>query len=203
MKTFKEHRKTLEERFLNLFYSDEAKREEYADEVWDILTRSYSSIGGLKIKGLESKSEMIKEIPFWKIAKKGSKVVAVSLYKDKKGRKRVAIGTDGSSEGKNALIEIYEEDFKRAYFEVSGPSLGFILKTLGEGFITKHLKTPEEASRILGKELPKIGKDDERSPEISKFLSKYRWIRKYFYKRELGGKTYYKVMMGSSGKTIR
>ena len=38
------------------------EKEKYVDEVWDMLQTAYSSIGGIKGSGFESKEDMIKKI---------------------------------------------------------------------------------------------------------------------------------------------
>lgn len=43
-----------------------------------------------------SPDDMVKNIPFWKLYTKNDKVIMALLYKDKNGRKIVALGIDGS-----------------------------------------------------------------------------------------------------------
>lgn len=54
----------LTEKFHNLFSAEQ--KEQYADQVWDILNQSYKPIGGLR--GIESKEDMIQSVPMWKVA---------------------------------------------------------------------------------------------------------------------------------------
>lgn len=186
----------LIERFLNVF--DAKEKETYADIVWDILQNSYKNIGGLKGSGLSSKEDMLNNIPFWKIAKKNGKPVAVALYKDREGRKRVASGTDGSVEGKDMLARMLQDDLtqQRAYAEVSGPSLKFIIKKYGSG-LSKHMILPIEAEKILGVKLeypiPKDDKEVVDNPEL----------HKYFYIRDVNGTPLTKLMMGTPGQSIQ
>jgi len=196
MESFKQFLQTpLNERILNLFNKDTEKREEYAEEVFNLLQLSYKSQGGIKGSGFKSPEDMIKKIPFWKIVRKDGKIVAGVMYKDKGGRKSVASFTDGTSIGKDALIDIKKDDFNRAFVEMSGRALGFSKKILGLDHILKYAKTPEEASKILGTELQPVPDDDENikfSPEL----------KDYFYQREIGGKLHTKIMIGTSGKKI-
>lgn len=52
--------------------SSEAK-EKYVDEVWQILQDSYKYCGGIHGSGFKSKQDMIDNVPFWKLQKKGGK----------------------------------------------------------------------------------------------------------------------------------
>lgn len=49
------------------------------------------------------------------MAIKDEKVLAVAMYKDKEGRKLIAIGTDGSQEAKKKIAEIMRNDLDRSY----------------------------------------------------------------------------------------
>jgi hypothetical protein len=89
--------------------SSEAK-EKYVDEVWQILQDSYKYCGGIHGSGFKSKQDMIDNVPFWKLQKKGGKIVACVMYKDKGGRKMVALGSDGSAEGKKAVKQFIFDD---------------------------------------------------------------------------------------------
>jgi hypothetical protein len=139
MKRFEEF---LNERFLNVF--SDSEKQPFVDDVWEIIQKSYAKIGGIHGSGFKSKEDMIKSIPMWKVVRKNGVIVAVALYKDKEGRKRVAVGTNGTEEGKASIREIAENDFKRAYFEVSGPSFGSLRKSLGVDFLKKFAKTRTE-----------------------------------------------------------
>jgi hypothetical protein len=185
----------LSERFINVF--DNKEKEKYADTVWDMLQSSYKSIGGLKGSGFESKKDMINSIPFWKIAKKNSKIVAVSLYKDKSGRKRVASGTDGSKEGKEQFERMTREDMEqeRAYVEVSSKSLTFIVKRLGSK-LEKYIIKPEEAEKILKVKL--VYPVPDTDPEVESHPN----LKDFFYQRKLGEKLVTKIMIGTANTAI-
>jgi hypothetical protein len=98
----------LFEHFVNLF--DEDSKKKYADQVWDILQKSYASVGGFH--SAASTEELIAKTGLWKLTVRNGKVFAVSLYKDHLGRKSIASGTDGSDQGKS--------DYNRIKREVSG-----------------------------------------------------------------------------------
>lgn len=168
-------KKFLVERYINLFTPDE--KEPYADEVWDLLQKSYAYAGGIKGSGFKNKEDMIQNIPFWKLVKKDGKIVSVRMYKDKEGRKAVAAATDRSREGVESYRKIAKDDLERAYIEVSDKALESMKKMLGDDFYKYAI--PVE---IVKKKLP----DDEIKP-----------IDKYFYQREIGGEWITKIMLGN------
>ncbi len=183
----------LTEKFVNALTAD--NKAQIADEVWKILTDSYAPIGGLKGSGFESKENMIAKIPFWKAVRKNGKIVAVAMYKDKNGRKRVAVGSDGTETGKKALQEIIKADFDRSYVELSGKSLSFMIKTVGIDFVKSYLKTVDQVKKISNEEL---------YPPTDKFLmDRFKVLIPYMYDRKLGnGDQVTKVMVGTTGKKI-
>ena len=103
MDTFK---RFLEERFVNLLH-DDPRKHQYANEVHGMLQKAYEKIGGIHGSGFRDKHDMIKNIPMWKLKKKGGKIVSAVFYKDKDGRKSVATASDGSEEGKKGVAEIF------------------------------------------------------------------------------------------------
>lgn len=187
----------LTERFVNLIGTkDEQEKEKYVDSVWDMVQKSYASIGGQKGKGFSSKEDMVKNIPFWKLVRKNGNIVAGSLYRDKGGRKRVASFTDGTNAGKEAIADIMRNDFERSYFEISKASLGFAYKQLGGNFLKRYAKTPEEVERISGKELHPVPEDDSH-------YQKFPELRPYLYQRDINGKLETKIMLGTRGNKIQ
>jgi hypothetical protein len=193
MLTFKEY---LEERFINLLPQHEKEKQDHAKHVHDMLTKSYADQGGIQGSGFENPESMVKKIPMWKLHKSDGKIRAAALYKDKTGRKRVAIATDGSDEGKKAAARIMVDDLRqgRSYGETSGKSLSFMKKNAGE-HLKKHVKTFDEASKISGDELRKPPSDDpdvQRHPEY----------KDHFYQRKIGDEWHTKLMVGTHGKTI-
>lgn len=185
----------LNETFINVFSTEEKKK--YIDQVWDILQASYAKIGGIHGSGFESKADMIATIPFWKLVKKGDKIVAVALYKDKNGRKRIAAGTDGSDEGKAAFASISGEDLSqsRSYSELSGPSLSFVMRRY-KGDFKKHLISPKDAEKIAKDTL--IYPVSDQDAEV---LS-HPELKDYFYQRKIGGQLHTKLMVGTPNKAL-
>ncbi len=178
---FKEY---INEGYKNLFQSDESQKMMYADEVYDLLTKSYKKIGGLKGKGFRSPTEMVKMVPFWKLAFVKEELVAVIMYKDKgTGRKLVAVGAKPTPEGKKRLLEIFKMEFSRSFAEVSGPLLKWLIKTYPD--VVNKYKIPASEVREL---FPGIHVKE---------------TEKYFYSRMIGGDTHEKMLLGTIGKSIR
>ena len=167
----------LNEKILNLFNKNE--KEKYVDEVYNLLQKAYSKIGGIKGSGFSSPKEMIEKIKLWKLYRKDNKIIAGLLYKDKGFRKRVAIFTDGTKEGKEALKKMLRDDFERSLVEVSGPSLKFIMKNFPKLF--NKYKIPCKQDQEILKE-PLDGEDE------------------YFYVREINGNKLRKILLGNYKK---
>ena len=190
-------REFLSESYLNYFTHDKEKREMVVDEVWEILQDSYRPIGGIHGSGFKSKQDMVENIPFWKLVRKNGKIVTVVCYKDTNGRKLVAAGTNGSTEGRDGLARIIMDDLKRerAYMELSDKLLRFITRVMGVENLKRFLLSPKDYSKISGNEIFPVEPDD---PEIRSNPE----LKGFFYKREIGGDLHTKVAMGVSGKLI-
>ena len=184
----------LVERFVNLL-GDDPEKDKYVDVVWDMITKSYARIGGIQGKGFSTKEDLINNIPFWKLVRKDGDIVAGAFYRDKAGRKRVAVATNGTDTGKVALGSIMANDFDRAYFEVSDPSLGFMIKQVGLDFVQGYARSVEQAQQISGDELQAPPADD---PHVVKYPS----LANNFYQRDIGGHMHTKIMLGTAGNKI-
>jgi len=192
----------LDESFVNLI-GDDPRKQQYADQVWDVLQRSYAPIGGIAGSGFNSKQDMIDNIPMWKMDVHNGKVYAVIMYKDKGGRKVVAGGTDGSARGKRKYVDIVKNELKRAYGEKSKAALGATIKLYGDD-IEQFMMTPQQASSAIKKDVVPLtqykGKLDPADKLTATRFAKYR---RYMYLREIGGKMHLKIMMGTPGRGIR
>lgn len=160
-------------------------KEKYVDEVWDILQKSYAKVGGLKTNGLQTKEGLIKNTAFWKLFLKDGKIKVVFIYKDKSGRKKIAIGTDGTKEGKDQLIKMLIPEFERSYSEISDDFEAFIVKNLPD--LVKQYQIPFE-------EVQKIITDEEIKPVKGD---------KYHFQREISGHWHTKLMIGKPNKKIK
>lgn len=187
----------LSERYLNLLPHHEDKKREHGPEVHALVQKAYEKIGGIHGSGFKDHEDMVKNIPMWKVHKKDGKVRAVALYKDKGGRKRVAVATDGSEEGKKGLGHIMKDDITRhrSYNEVSGPSLSFLKKHVDD--VKRHALPHHEVKKHLeGEQIRKAPHDD---PEVIKHPE----LKHHFYQRKIGDHWHTKVMLGSPGRHIK
>ena len=172
----------INEKYKNLFNDNE--KQEYKQEVFDLLHKAYEKVeGGLAGSGFGSPDEMVKKIKMWKLVFKKGKLVTVAMYKDKFGRKLVAFGTAGR-DGLKPLGEIIEEDFKRAYVELSGPALNWIENWYGK-LLKKYQIPAKEAVGVL-----------------NLMPSEYKIYNEFKYQREIGGEWHTKLMAGTPGKDI-
>lgn len=202
MQSFKTY---LSENYKNFIGPDSIpQREKWVDEVWEILQKSYAPIGGIHGSGFSSKKDMIENIPFWKLYTKNNKVIAAAFYKDKNGRKSVAIATDGSEQGKRIVSEIFKASLGVAYGEKSGPALAKMMKTVPWGELEKFLLVPEEMKKITNKKIIPI--EDfgyENLNDKDQFTyNKFPELKPYFYVRDLAGKMHLKVSMGTPNLPI-
>lgn len=202
MISFKQH---LSENYKNFIGPDSIeKRRKWADQTWDILQKSYESIGGIKGSGFKNKEDMIQNIPFWKIYTKNDKVVAAAFYKDKNGRKSVAIATDGSDLGSKIVDDIFKSSLGVSYGEKSGKSLGKMMKAVSWDTLEKFLLKPSDVKRITKEDVIPIDKfGSENLSEKDMFTyNKYPQLRPYMYIREIGGENFLKVAMGTPNLPI-
>jgi hypothetical protein len=146
MATFKTF---LAERFINTF--DAEVKRKYMQQVWDLLQKSYSYIGGIKGDEFETPEKML-AVPFWKLIIKDGKAICCILYKDNNGRKSIAFGTDGSREAKLEAKKLIKADLERSYKEVSGAAEKFMQHAYPELF--KQYSIPaDKVAAIIGKEI--------------------------------------------------
>ena len=199
----------IQEKYINAVGNDSKNLEiknRYKDQVWDILQKSYAYIGGIRGSGFGSPDEMVEKIPMWKLGVRGDKVHAVVLYKDKGGRKSVAIGTDGSAEGNWFIDDIFKNEIRRSYGEKSKATLGKIMKTIPWDVLKNYLVTPDRVSEMLPSDyvIPVKDINDEDLPtDAVVSLSRYPELKEYGYMRDIGGDLTFKVMVGSPGRTIK
>lgn len=166
----------------NLFNAEQ--KQPYAQQVWDMLQTAYVPLGGLKGSGLKSVDDMIANIPMWKVSTRNGQIKVVILYKDRNGRKLIAMATDGSIDSKQVLINILQSEFKRSYAELSGPALAFVTRRLPE-LVAKYAIPAEEVARIAALS--------------GKFIVP---VDQFKYTREINGHSLEKMMIGTIGNHI-
>lgn len=180
MINFKEY--LLQESIVNLFNKED--KEEYKEEIFNLLQKAYAKIGGLKGSGFNSPDDMVLNIPMWKIIKRNNNITAVFMYKSKPNRKIVAIATDGTTQGKVDLKNILKDEFKlnRSYIEVSGPLLKFIKVIMGPDY--DNIKIPSDTvAKLINNE------------EI-------RIINDFEYQRNFKGEWVTKIMLGNINSKV-
>ena len=179
-------REYLTEKYKNLLNKDKDLKYKYANEVYNMLQKSYKKIGGIKGSGFKSPQDMVINIPFWKLAFTKGELVAVIMYKDKgTGRKLVAIGSDGTQKGKKKLKEMFKHEFERSFMEVSGPLLKWLQKNFPD-LVNKYKIDARKTFELLP--MAHIELDND-SP--------------WFYHRLIGGDSHEKILLGSPYKTIK
>ena len=202
-------RELITETYINAIGFDDraqAIKEKYKDAVWQLLRKSYASIGGIKGSGFGSPDEMVAKIPFWKIATRSGKPVAVILYKDKQGRKSVAAGNDGSEDAKYFINDIFKNEIYRSYGEKSKAALGKVMKTYPWDILKDYTRTPAEADKILNgkykltpiKSVPQA----ELPGDAQMTLTRYPELLDYGYLRDINGTPTFKVLIGTPGQNI-
>lgn len=121
----------IQEHYVTVDNNDIDLKARYIDQVWKILQQSYKTIGGLM--GFNSPEDLLKNNNMWKLVRRNNdRIVAAAIYKTTQGgRKLVAGGSDGTTQGKHDFYEICREDVKMpergTWGEVSGALEGILL----------------------------------------------------------------------------
>jgi hypothetical protein len=188
----------LQEHFINLIH-DDPRKHDHADEVKALLDKSYEKLGGIHGSGFKDKHDMIKNIPMWKLKRHNGKIVTAVMYKDKAGRKSVAVGTDGSEHGKKGAAEIMKNDVmrKRSFGEKSSAALAFTKKHVGAKELKKHVIPYKHVHKYLDGD--EIRKPDKHDPEVTRHPE----YKNHFYQRKIGNEWHTKLMLGKPGLTIK
>lgn len=177
----------LNEHFDNI--TSRQYKEKYRDQVWDILTKSYQYIGGIRGSGFANSQQMVDTIPYWKLYRVYDDVKAVILYKDKNGRKMVALGSDQSEQGKRVLKRMMIDEIvsRRSYGEISDAVLKFYQRHLTKQQIEKYFVKAVDAI----KRFPQDQQDD------------IKIIDEYTYERTIGNQRHRKMMYGPTNQSFK
>lgn len=156
----------------------ESKREQYRNEIAQMLVKSYAKVegyGGFASGSQEEWRAIQKDITdsLIKVVTRHDHISAVKLYKPLYGRKSIAAGTDGTHRGKADLFKIIltDHELRRAWGEVSGKPEE-MMTSIGSPVIP-----PSEVERMTGKKV-RIEPDEQH------------------YTRNIGGKPHRKIAMG-------
>jgi hypothetical protein len=188
----------LSESYYNYLPNNKDKKEKDAVVIHKMIHDAYVSQGGNKSPELATPESMVNEIPFWKVSKNGGTITAVALYIDGgKGRKRIAIASDGSEHGKKALGKIVSDDLKqeRAHAEVSGKSLSFLKKQID---LKNYVHSFEDAKAYHASKDKTVTKPEDTDPEVVRHPE----LKNNFYVRMIAGHAHTKLMLGTLGTKI-
>lgn len=190
------------EKFKNFIGPDSVlQKAKYADEVYAMLNKAYAKIGGIKGSGFGSPKEMVAKIPFWKLGFQKGELKIVMLFKDKGGRKVVALGTDGTKEARKMLANALHHDLNRAFKEFSDGIWKFSRKFIGDEVLLKFVIPVSKVKKIMkGKEILTM---DEVPDEAKGDIVGNDPFYKYYYGRSIGGEIHVKIMMGTDGLPIK
>ena len=160
----------LLERVVNLHKAADMAR--WKEKVWALLQSSYSKIGGFK--SAATVDELIADSALWKMVTREGTITAIAIYKDRYGRKSIAVATDGTAQGKRDLVMLKSEDmrFGRAWAEVSGAPERMMSRMGGRPVPNQY------AAALTGKEILSFNDDG------------------YHYTRLIAGVPYEKIIYG-------
>jgi hypothetical protein len=195
----------LDERYVNAIGDrDIDLKNQYKKQVWDLLQSSYAKNGGLIGNGFQSMEIMVQKIPMWKMVINNGTVEAVVMYKDKGGRKSVAMGSTGSPYAKKAISNLFPAELQRSYGEKSKSALGALMKIVPWSVLEPYAKTPAQVKKVSKDTITSLKDFKGTLPDDAKAtLTKFPVLQPYGYFREIGGKLSFKVMIGTPGKTIK
>lgn len=168
MKTFRDY---LEERVLSIGLNPDHEkfRSSHEDEIHDAIHRSYAEIGGYggHKSGSKEESDAIRsdirnKNHIIKATRRNGKVNSATIYKKQHGRKMIALGSDGTNQGKSDIRKSLSDDnkMKRSWAEVSKAAKKAMERT---GF-PKH--TSQIAKDIIKKDDIEVVNDTEYSRKI-------------------------------------
>lgn len=122
----------------------------YGRQVWALLVQAYSKVeGGLNYPSLK---DLVQSSAEWKVVLLNNQVVAVTVYKAKKGFKLVAMAASPSKkeEGRQGLIDIISHDLSHRWMELSDAAESFVMKRCGGD---RYLISNELANELLEREV--------------------------------------------------
>jgi len=198
-------KKFISERYVNAIGDKDIDlKNQYKKQVWDLLQSSYAKNGGLMGSGFQSMEIMVEKIPMWKMVINNGTVEAVVMYKDKGGRKSVAMGSTGSPYAKKAISNLFPAELQRSYGEKSKSALGALMKIVPWSVLEPYAKTPAQVKKVSKDTITSLKDFKGTLPDDAKAtLTKFPVLQPYGYFREIGGKLSFKVMIGTPGKTIK
>jgi hypothetical protein len=110
------------------------KQNEFISEIWMLLKKAYANVkGGLLF---ESKKELLEKTAQFKVVLHKNSVVAVTIYKAKRGLKLVAMATNNDFRdiAIPSLGKLIQNDLKTSWMEVSESAEKFVMRNGGNKF---------------------------------------------------------------------
>lgn len=136
----------------HLTLREPAEKRAFQQAVWDLLAVAYREVeGGLYYADLD---EMVNTTSEWQLALADGQLIAVVLFKAKKGRKMVAFGATADPAlrnklGKQALADMISSQLGSAWLEVSEKAERFVMGLGG----ARYLIDNRWAAKLTGKPL--------------------------------------------------
>jgi hypothetical protein len=174
----------LIEKVINLHSANE--KMPYANQVWDMLQRSYKKIGGFK--SANSPEELVNDSGYWKLIRRGDHITALGVYKKVPNTgnfKMIAHASEtylnpetgdykATTQGLKDYHMLKNDDIKtnRAWAEVSGPAEKIMLKSGAKPIDNKY------AEFLTGKKILELNPDG------------------YHYTRLIQGEPHEKIIVG-------
>lgn len=111
------YRDIIKEHYVNV---GKSMMPRYAVRVLELLNIAYAPVGGHL--NYHTAQDIVDDSDFWKLVRRNGEIIAGCVYKNRQGRKRVAVVHDGSREAKTELKKIIADDITmfRCWSEVSG-----------------------------------------------------------------------------------
>ena len=121
----------------------------YQAQVWALLVASYEKVaGGLHY---ETVAQLVNSSAEWKVVLHNRQVVAVTVYRAKKGLKLVAMASCNKLRqlGRLGLMRVLSQDLKRCWMELSEGAERFVMRYCGGD---RYLINNSLACQILEKD---------------------------------------------------
>lgn len=159
-----------------LTLTKQAQMQTYLEQVWTLLEASYARVsGGLHFA---SPAELLTDTQRWRLVICRGQVIAVTLFKAKRGWKLVAMATCRryGDRARHALRRLICADLPRCWMELSEQAERFVMTYCGGHHFMIHASL---AAELLGKIISPAGSDG------------------YHYCREVAGVVKAKVIVGT------
>ncbi len=119
----------------------DSEKSKHINIVWELLEDGYKDVeGGLFFA---SKEELLNTTSQWKVIMLNNKIIAVTVYKVKKGLKLVAMTVSKANEYRKiavvALAKLIKKDLKTCWMELSENAERFVMKFASDYIVKNSL----------------------------------------------------------------